>query len=179
MADNTTLNPGVGGDVIRDLLRQSGASSGSKTQVVALDIGGGSSNPEILITAGQQLAAASVPVVLASDQTTLPVQAVIGSTNWGQSLAVSAGSTATVISILSTVVGYQIKGMLCHGTADGYFAIQVGGVTFVSGRTRSTAPMLQLILPNGIGIATGSNVAVRVTNESGSTADYELTLLGS
>ena len=175
MADNTTLNVGVGGDVVRDLQRPSGA----KTQVVGLDLGGDSANPEVLITAGQQLAAASVPVVLASDHPILPVQNATGSTNWGQSLAVVTGSTATVVNIVSSTAGYQIKGMLCHGTADGYFAIQVNGVTQVSGRTRSTAPMLQLILPNGIRVTTGSNVAARVTNESGSTADYELTLLGS
>ena len=36
MADNTTLNTGSGGDVIRDILRVSGA----KTQVVQLDAGG-------------------------------------------------------------------------------------------------------------------------------------------
>ena len=179
MSDNTTLNPGVAGDVIRDLARQSGASLGSKTQVVALDIGGSSANAELLITAGQRPAAASVPVVLASDQSTIPVQNAIGTANWGQSLAVVAGATATVVNIVSAPVGYQIKGMLCHGTADGYFSIQVDGVTQVSGRTRSTAPMLQLILPNGIGVTTAANVTVRVTNESGSTADYELTLLGS
>ena len=110
------------------------------------------------------------------------VQAVlnsIGPASWGQSLAVVAGATATPVNIVSTPAGYQIKGILCHGTADGYFAIQVGGVTVVSGRTRSTAPMLQLILPNGISTVTGSNIAVRVTNESGSTADYEVTLLGA
>jgi len=35
MADNTTLNPGTGGDVIRDVDK-----SGKKTQVVTLDVGG-------------------------------------------------------------------------------------------------------------------------------------------
>lgn len=108
-----------------------------------------------------------------------PVLNAVGPTAWGQSLAVVAGATATPVNIVSTPAGYQIKGMICHGTADGYFAIQVGGVTVVSGRTRSTAPMLQLILPNGISTITASNVSVRVTNESGSTADYEITLLGA
>lgn len=65
MADNTVLNPGSGGDSIRDLNRQ---SLGVKTQTVALDLGGPSTNAEILITAGQQQMAASVPVVIASDQ---------------------------------------------------------------------------------------------------------------
>ena len=171
--DNSTQG---GSDVIRDLARQAGAV---KTQVMQLDAGGGSANAEVLITAGQQVMAASLPVVLASNQPTLPVQNVAGTASWGQATAVVNGATATVVNILSSAAGYQIKGMLCHGAADGYFAIQVSGVTVVSGRTRSTAPMLQLILPNGILVTTGSNVAVRVTNESGSTADYELTLLGS
>lgn len=103
----------------------------------------------------------------------------IGPASWGQVIAVVTGATTTPVNIVSSPVGYQIKGMLCHGTADGYFAIQVSGITVVSGRTRSTAPMLQLILPNGISVPTGSNIAVRVTNESGSTADYEVTLLGA
>lgn len=64
MTDNTILNPGSGGDTVRDLARQSGTV---KTQVAQIDIGGPSANAEILLTAGIQLAAASVPVVLASD----------------------------------------------------------------------------------------------------------------
>jgi hypothetical protein len=36
MADNTTLNPGVSGDVVRDLDRGT-----AKTQVMAVDTGGG------------------------------------------------------------------------------------------------------------------------------------------
>ena len=63
--DNTTLNLGTGGDTVRDLARQSGSV---KTTVVQLDLGGAPTNAEVLITAGQQTKAASVPVVLASDQ---------------------------------------------------------------------------------------------------------------
>jgi hypothetical protein len=66
MADNTTLNSGTGGDTIRDLARLAGTV---KTQVVQLDMGGASANAEVLVTAGQQVAAASMPVVLASDKT--------------------------------------------------------------------------------------------------------------
>jgi hypothetical protein len=65
VADNTTLNTGAGGDVIRDLARQGGTT---KTQVVALDFGGAAANPENLINAGQDVMAQSIPVALASDQ---------------------------------------------------------------------------------------------------------------
>ena len=68
MADNTLLNVGTGGDTVRDLARQAGLV---KTQVVQLDLGGATANAEVLITAGQQLMAASVPVVLASNQSAI------------------------------------------------------------------------------------------------------------
>lgn len=68
MSDNTILNQGSGGDTVRNLGRGAGTV---KTQVVQLDLGGPTSNSEVLITAGQQLMAASVPVVLALDQTAI------------------------------------------------------------------------------------------------------------
>lgn len=65
MTDNTILNPGSGGDTIRDLARGAGTI---KTQVIALDLGGASANAEVLMTAGQQAMAASMPVAMALDQ---------------------------------------------------------------------------------------------------------------
>lgn len=176
MSDNTLLNPGTGGDTVRDLARQGGSV---KTQVVQLDLGGPSANAEALITAGQQVMAASVPVVLASNQTPVPTVSGAASNNWGQALAVTAGATGTLASIASSVAGYQINGIVAHGTGDGYFFVQVASVTVLSGRTRATAPMLIVSLPNGISVPTASLVTLKVTNESGSTADYEATLLGA
>jgi hypothetical protein len=69
VADNTVINVGSGGDSIRDVARQGGAV---KTQVVALDLGGVSGNPENLIAAGQALMAQSMPVALAGDQPSDP-----------------------------------------------------------------------------------------------------------
>ena len=56
MSDNTNQTDSA---EIRTLARQGGAVV---TQAFALDLGGASTNPELLITAGQQLMAASVPV---------------------------------------------------------------------------------------------------------------------
>lgn len=64
MSDNTQLNPGSLGDVIRDIDR----GTGVKTQVNQIDIGGPSNNPESLLTGGQHPNATSVPVVLSSEQ---------------------------------------------------------------------------------------------------------------
>ena len=128
---------------------------------------------------GQALMSDSVPVVIASNQSGLAVSSAQGSSIWGQALSVVAGATPTVMSIGSTTAGYQLKGLIAHGTGDGYFVAQVNGTTVVSGRTRSTAPMLQIVLPNGISITTGSVLNIKVTNESGSTADYDITLLGN
>ena len=70
MPDNTLLNAGTGGDTVRSLARGAGTP---KTSIVQLDLGGVTANAEVLITAGQQTMAVSVPVVIASNQTTLPV----------------------------------------------------------------------------------------------------------
>lgn len=64
MADNTVLNPGSGGDTVRALQRTSG---GSKTQVMAIDLGGDAANSEQLLGAGQSQSSLSISVVPASD----------------------------------------------------------------------------------------------------------------
>ena len=156
MADNTVINLGAGGDTIA-----SDDVSGVKYQRIKVVIG-------VEGTDGGNV----------SGSNPLPVVQTSGRLSWGQSLAVAAGATATPVNLPAVAAGYRIKGAICHGTADGYFAVQVNGITLVSGRTRSTAPMLQIQLPNGVATSAGANVAVRVTNESGSTADYEITLLG-
>lgn len=64
MADNTVLNSGSGGDTIRGIQRTSG---GAKTQVMAVDLGGASTNSELLLQGGQSPSAKAIPVVPASD----------------------------------------------------------------------------------------------------------------
>lgn len=176
MSDNTIINPGSGGDTIRDLARQGGTV---KTQSFALDLGGPAANAEILITAGQQVMAASVPVVIASDQPAILVQQNPSSNKWAQALAVTNGSTATIISIVNSATNYQIKGFVALGNGDGYFAVQIAAVTVLSGRINSALPTFVVTLPNGINVTTGSTVTLQVTNISGSTADFEATLLGN
>lgn len=65
MSDNTIIPPAAGGDTIRDIDR----GTGSKTQVVQLDIGGPSTNPEKLVTDG-----APLPVKI--DPSSVPAQVV-------------------------------------------------------------------------------------------------------
>ena len=164
-----------GTDTIRDLARQSGIV---KTQVMQLDLGGASTNSEVLITAGQQTMAASVPVVFASNQTALATTQPAANNSWGQAIAITASASAVLISLNSSA-GYQISGFIAHGTGDGYFTLKINSSIVLSGRIRSTFPVLVITLPNSIKIATGSAVTLNVTNESGSTADYETTLLGA
>lgn len=121
-----------------------------------------------------QLRASAVPV--SGSFSAAPAAA---NNNWAQSLAVTNASTSTIINIASSTAGYKINGFVGHGTGDGLFFLQIGGITILSGRTRSTLPTLTMPLPNPISVTTASVVALKVTNESGSTADYEATLLGS
>lgn len=109
----------------------------------------------------------------------LPVSQPVASNIWAQALAVTNGATATLASVLVSSAGYQCKGFIAHGTGDGYFYVQVGGATVLSGRTRVSMPTLVVTLPNGVAVAAGQTVSFTVRNESGSTADYEATLLGA
>ena len=65
--DNSVLLAATGGDMIHHLARLGG---GVKTLVGQLDIGGGDANPEVLVKAGQQAMAQSVPVTTPGDQAT-------------------------------------------------------------------------------------------------------------
>ena len=89
MANNTILNVGTLGDVIRDIDR-----AGVKTQVAQLDIGGTAA--ELLVIAGQQTMANSLPVVIASNQPAITAQiannAVLSGSN--SSVAVLAANAA-------------------------------------------------------------------------------------
>jgi hypothetical protein len=60
--DNTTLNTGTGGDVVRDLARGGGSV---KTQVVQLDVGGPSANTEQLVSNINQLPTADATLAQA------------------------------------------------------------------------------------------------------------------
>jgi hypothetical protein len=164
-----------------------------------ISITGGASHLKIIVTAytsGSATASlratlAATPDLSAVTVTNLPtnqtvtvsnnvaVTSSVANNNWAQALATTIAATVTVINIASSVANYQVKGMICHGTGDGYFFVQVNAVTVFSGRTRATQPVLIISLPNGIPVTTGSSVALKVTNESGSTADFEATLLGA
>lgn len=106
--DNTVLNAGTGGDTVRDLARQAGTV---KTPVVQLDIGGPSANAEVLVLAGQQTKAASVPVVIASDQGALTVQ--------GQQSSRSAGTITNATSVVGPISANNFN--ICTVTISGTF----------------------------------------------------------
>lgn len=165
-----------GNDLIRSFARPGTAT---KTQVMQLDVGGGSANPEVLVTAGQQTMAASIPVVLASNQTPLEFRSSPANNAFGQAVALVASSTATLASVTPVAAGFQIRGFVATGTGDGYFSVKVASTKVLTGRIRGSLPTLVVMLPNGIPVAPGQAITLDVTNESGSTADFEATLLGA
>lgn len=75
MSDNTQLNTGSGGDQIRTL--QKAVNAPVKTQVVAIDMGGGDASAETLLVAGQSNTQGSLPVALPADQAPVPVMGVV------------------------------------------------------------------------------------------------------
>jgi hypothetical protein len=108
VADNTVLNPGVGGDTVRSV--QKGTP---KSSVCIIDISG--AGVEVLLTAGQQTMAASVPVVIASNQTAVPV-------NIGTTGGLALDATLTGGTQLSQAVGN-----VAAGVADSGAPVKLGG----------------------------------------------------
>lgn len=97
---------------------------------------------------------------------------------YGEALSVADGSTVDVVSIPSSAAGYKVAGMSCTGTGDGHFYVTIGGSKVLSGRINATQPSIYIALPNPITISLGTTVSLKVINKSGSTADFEATLLG-
>ena len=108
MADNTTLNIGSGGDVIR--LLQKSVVAPAKTQVMVLDVGGGDTSPETLLVLGQNVKASSLPVTLASDQGALNVVFTASGTLTNITGAITAGGTAQQALAANTVSRYLMIG---------------------------------------------------------------------
>lgn len=131
---------------------------------------------------GQATMANSAPVVLASNQSAVPVSGAFfqyASNNYSSITGLAAGATTTIVSITSSAVGYSIGGLSITGTGEGYFFIQVAGITVLSSRTTNTQRSNVISLPNPLAVSTGSAVVLRVTNEGGASSDYEATLFGS
>ena len=186
--DNTQVNPGANGDIVRDLARQAGAV---KTQVVQLDLGGVTGNAEVLITAGQQVMAVSVPVVLASNQTGVPTksfdQAGVGidSLTMGagmNGLMTANGATNFFFSTLNTSTTQISGGATYIGTIEPIVSTQNISVILTSDQpgiltinqyidaagTRAAQPLVYIVTP-GIGFsrsvpANGNYVQVSFKN---------------
>ena len=149
MADNTLLNAGTGGDTVRDLARQSGTV---KTQVVQIDIGGPTTNAEVLVTAGQQAMAASLPVVIASNQTAIPTAPT--------SLPSIPAGTAVIGGVVPIDSAGTIRGTIkAASTAavatDTSLVVQLNGGFPLPAGTNSIGTVQQAALTKGAQGATG------------------------
>lgn len=98
---------------------------------------------------------------------------------YGTTTSLANAATGTLVNIASSTAGYKITGFQGTGTGDGYFFIQVAGSTILSGRINVTQKSVSVLLPNPVSVTTATAVTLKVTNESGSTADFEGTLLGA
>lgn len=128
MPDNTVLNPGVGGDTVRNV--QKGVA---KASVVILDLGSGAS--ESLLSGGQKTMANSLPVVLPSDQTALRTNAVRGTQVLHRSAIASADVLSNPSSSAPTVSDVTTLGSLAPATTyrAAFAAGNVQGNTLCSG----------------------------------------------
>ena len=155
MSDNTIINPGANGDTIRDLARQGGAI---KTQTFQLDIGGPSANAEVLIVAGQQIMAASVPVVLASNQTVIST---------ADSANPFRGTSTYAVGVADTVViptGARIVAISATSITGGTITILGGAAIPVASNTVFTEGWCGFVGPGNVVFTGTSNYYIVVNN---------------
>lgn len=155
MSDNTIINPGLGGDTIRDLARQGGSV---KTQAFQLDLGGSAANAEVLITAGQQVMLASVPVVLASNQTVISTAE---STNpYRGTSTYSTGAAGTVV----IPSGARIVSLSATSITGGTITILGGAAITLASNTAFNEDWCGFIGPGSV-VFTGTSSYYIVVNQ--------------
>lgn len=116
MADNTLLNLGTGGDTTRTIDRGT-----AKTQVAQIDVGGASG--ESLLVRGQQTMALSVPVVLASNQASIPITHGVTESDATAAVQPSGGSgvrgwLSGIYSTLLTTLKVAIQQIFTYSTVN-------------------------------------------------------------
>lgn len=122
MADNVAVTPGTGATIATDDV------AGVQFQKVKIDLGGdGATSP---LVRGQQAAASSLPVVLASDQGTVPVSAAALPLPTGA--ATAALQTQPGVDIGDVTVN-NASGAAAVNIQDGGNSITVDGTVAVSG----------------------------------------------
>ena len=142
MVDNTVLNPGASGDKIRDLDRQGGTV---KTQVVQLDFGGVSANPESLVSTGNPLPVS--PPALAAQVTSAVASALV--------LKASAGSLCSLVAS-TTAAGWIMLFDATSAPADGTVAPKWAYPLSAGGA-------LNMAWPNPLSFATGITAVFSTT----------------
>ena len=160
MADNTVLNAGTGGDTVRDLARQAGTI---KTQVMQLDIGGATANAEVLVTAGQQTMAASLPVVLASNQASVPVAATLSAETTKVIGTVNVAAAQTIATTNAGTFAVQAAATLAAETTKVIGTVNVAASQTIA-VTQSTAASLNATVTNQA-ITKGTQGATGVTTQ--------------
>ena len=121
MADNTTLNPGSGGDSVRAI--QKTVNSGPKSQVLVLDIGGGAdASAEVAWTGGPGPGSSAIAVsrVTVGTGATLIVAARTGVAGTGRIKAKLLNTGGVNISVGNSNVAANAGYLLAAQSADDF-----------------------------------------------------------
>ena len=133
------------------------------------------------ITLGQKLSAASLPVVLATDQSPIPVAVTTTAVTtfiYNEQAAVAAGGTATVVTY-TVAVGktFYLNSVQASGDTVGLYKV-LNGVTTIA-KSRSTYGQydtnFNLI---GIPFTAGNVLSLVVTNDGTAPSDFNGTIYG-
>ena len=167
MADNTALNIGSGGDTVRTLAKN--INFPAKTQVIALDVGGGDSSTEALLVLGQTVKASSISVAIASDQNAVPVNPIIKGSFIDASGAITTGGTSQLglaANLATTYIMIHNPGYTSTGTQNtNWLFFNFGVANLATYTSLGLAPGAYYILETNFISTDQINVMGALTNQ--------------
>lgn len=118
-------------NLLCDIRTNTGGGGGVEADVNLNQVGG------VAITLGQKAMAASIPVVIASNQSSFPVTIAAGSAVIGHVIT-DTGSTTAVTQATASSLNAQVVGEIASGSADSGNPQKIGGVARITNPTAVT-----------------------------------------
>jgi len=136
------------------------------------------------LTLGQQLMAMSLPVVIASNQSPIPVVITsstpgTGTYFYGEQLAVAAGSTVTLVTYTVPAAStFSLTHIEASGDTVGLYVATDNASTMCKRRSSYAVYNIDFAVSSGVLFSAGDVVALVVTNEGKEAADFNGTIYG-
>jgi hypothetical protein len=143
------------------------------TQIVGATPSASNSLP-VQISTGSAFVSAANPLPVTID----PAAAGTPKNYYTASTAVAVGSSVTQSTTVAGTTGFYLQSVILSGSGKFQALLQVAGVTIAYAFNSTATPTVQLNFPNNTLVATGTTVAVVITNNDLAAQDLYSTIIG-